>query len=184
MTQPLAFGRKLPHNDWEGDDRTPGAGGAFVTCTDTAAGRAVAWATNGRTDLDGRTIRAMVYSNAVGGLTLPQAAGAVHRLTGLPLVVPAAWVWAQCLAWLARGNGLVVTGHYAALPRAYRYQAFADFDHAMWASHYSPSSGVRVWDPLNPDTTGFGRWVPLPVFKAFTLSRGYIAVGYVPLQPL
>jgi hypothetical protein len=180
----MAFGRKLPRNDFEGDDFTPGAGGHYVTCTDTAAGRMVAWATNGRIDKDGKVYRAAAPGVPSGGLTLPQVAVAVHRVADLMLVIPSDWHWPDVLAWLKKGGGLVIQGHYAAIPRAYRYQAFADFNHAMWASHYSPSSGVRDWDPLNPDTTAYGRWVPLSVIRDFTLSLGYVSVGYVPLQPL
>ena len=74
MSQPLAFGRKLPLNDWEGDDGHV----SWVTCTATSAGRAVAWATNGRIDKDGTVYRAASPGIAPGGgQTLQQVATGV-----------------------------------------------------------------------------------------------------------
>lgn len=182
MTQPLAFGRKLPRNDWEGDD-PPALN--FKSCTASAAGRAVAWATNGRVDIDGKTYYlAAPHDLKTGGQTLEQAALAVQHVARALLVIPDACSPADALAYLKAGTGLVTQGYYGALPRAYRYQPFADFNHAGWASHYSPSSGVRWWDPLNPDTTAYGRWIPWVVYKAFLVSLGSARVGYVPLQHL
>lgn len=185
MIQPTAFGRRLPRNDWEGDDFTPGAGGHFVTCQDTAVGRAVAWATNGRVDRDGRVYRAAVRPADPDGITLAQAAAAVRQVTHdrLTLVIPD-WTHRHVATHLRYGRGLVVNGYYGALPRAYRHQARADFNHAMWVSHQSRATGnVRLWDPLNPDTTAYGRWVPAQVIWDFLESLGYTC-AYVPLQPL
>ena len=181
MSAPMAFGRKLPRNDFEGDDFTPGAGGHYVTCTDPAAGRMVAWATNGRIDKDGKVYRAATPGVPSGGLTLPQVAVAVHRVANLSFVIPAGWHWPDVLAWLKAGKGLVIQGHYDTIPRAYRYQAFADFNHAMFVPYISATSGARLYDPLNPDTTAYGRWIPVSVLSAFATSLGYISVGYVPL---
>ena len=129
IPQPLAFGRRLPKNDWEGDDFTPGAGGKFVTCQDTAAGRDVAWATNGRIDKDGRVYRAAVPGRDPDGITLQQAQIAVKRIAFLNLIIPKGWVWSDVKAHLKAGRGLVADGWYGAVPRAFRYQAFADFAH-------------------------------------------------------
>lgn len=189
MRQPYVKGRKLPRNDWEGDDFTPGAGGHYVTCTDTASGRMVAYATNGRVDKDGRVYRAAVRPPDPNGVTLPQADAAIHRVCGRDLVIPH-WHWANLLAHLREYKGAVVQGWYAEIPRAYRYQAGADFGHAMFVSHYSSTSGMRVWDPLNPDTTAYGRWIPAPAIRRFmeelSQREGYagLFVGYVPLEHL
>jgi hypothetical protein len=187
--QPLVKGRKLPLNDWEGDDFTPGAHGAFVTCQDTAAGRMVAYATNGRVDKDGRVYRAAIPYDP-DGITLQQADVAVHKVAKLDIVIPSDWRWSQVLTHLRNYKGLIVDGWYAEIPRAYRYQLGAAFAHAIFVSHYSPTSGMRVWDPLNPDTHAYGRWIPAPVVRAFAeeLSRrnrtASLYVGYVPLQAL
>jgi hypothetical protein len=189
MTQPMVKGRKLPRNDWEGDDFTPGAGGHYVTCQDTAVGRMVAYATNGRIDKDGKVYRAAIPHDP-DGITLQQADIAVHRVAGLDMVIPSGWTWANVLSHLRACKGLVVDGWYAEIPRAYRYQQGDDFAHAMFISHYSSTSGMRVWDPLNPDTTAWGRWMPAPVIRDFLeeLSRrngtASLYVGYVPLQHL
>lgn len=183
MAQPLAFGRKLPFNDWEGDDYTPGAGGKYVTCQDTAAGRMVAWATNGRIDKDGRVYRATLAPRDSNGITLDQVALSVRKVTGLRLIQPQGWNWSDVNAHLMTGKGLIIDGIYDSLPRAYRYQASGDFGHAMWASHRSLASGIRTWDPLNPDTTRWGRWIPASVIRAFIESMDYY-VAYIPLQPL
>jgi hypothetical protein len=182
MTVPTAFGRKLPLNDWEGDDATPGAGGAYVTCVDTAVGRDVAWATNGRVLKDGKVYRAAVPGHDPNGISLPQAQVAVATVAHLKLVIPQGWSQTQVAPWLSKGKGLVIIGAYASIPRAYRYQLAADFDHAVFVTHYSPTSGMRLYDPLNPDIHAYGRWVPSAVIWGFLASRNY-SVAYVPLQP-
>jgi hypothetical protein len=189
MTTVLLNGRKLPHQDWEGDDFTPGAGGAYVTCTDTSCGRMVAYATNGRIDKDGRVYRAALRPPDPNGITLQQAQGAVRRVANLPLIIPA-WDWYALLAHLRAKKGAVVQGWYSAIPRQYRFQAAANFAHAMWISHYSPTAGMRVWDALDANTTHHGSWVPARDIRRFMeeLSRreNYprLFTAYVPLQPL
>ena len=190
MTTVLLAGRKLPHGDWEGDDFTPGAGGKWVTCTDTSLGRMVAYATNGRVNRDGRVYRAAIHPHDPDGVTLPQAAQACMTVTGLPFVIPPHWQWPELLAHLRARKGAVVQGWYSGIPREYRFQARADFGHATWISHYSTTSGMRVWDALDPNTTHHGQWIPARYIRAFMeeLSRrnGTTAlyVGYVKLQPL
>ncbi len=189
MSAPLLDGRKLPANDFEGDDFTPGAGGAFVTCQDTASGRMVAYATNGRVDVDGKTYRANLGVPDSNGISFQQVAVAVHRVAGKTLVIPGAtpgvgrFGRAAVVAWLTARKGLVVDGYYGSIDRAYRSQAGADFNHAIWFSHISPTSGARMWDPLNPDIHGYGRWVPVAVLLAFAASLDYL-VAYVELEPL
>ena len=181
--QPTVFGRLLPRNDFEGDDFTPGAHGHYVTCMDTSIGRDVAYATNGKTDKDGRVYRASIAYDP-DGITLQQAHSAVAAVAHLPFMIPVGWRDANVTTHLRYGRGLVITGAYDTIPREYRYQASADFAHAMFATHLSKASGnVRVWDALNPDIHSYGRWYPLAVILAFVRSLGY-AVGYVPLQEL
>ncbi len=115
---------------------------------------------------------------------MQQLALAILRVASLPFITPDGWTPRDALNHLTKGLGLVTQGWYGSIPRAYRYQPNADFGHAIWASHYSPSSGVRIWDALNPDTTAYGRWVPWVIYKAFLVSLGDIRVGYVPLQHL
>lgn len=180
--QPTGFGRKIPPTDWEGDDLTPGAGGMYVTCTDTAAGRMAYWATNGRVDIDGRVIRAHVSPPDPDGLTMAQAAQGLHSATGLTMVV-GTMTAAQRLAWLRRGLGLVVPGMYGAVPRAYRFQASADFAHAIFFDFVGhDGKSVRKHDPLNPNTHTFGETMPLADALPFLNSLLAWPVGYVPLQ--
>lgn len=188
MTQPTVQGRKLPRNDWEGDDFTPGAGGQYVTCQDTASGRMLAYATNGRIDLDGKVIRAAILPKDSNGVSLEQVAGAIRRLTkpDRNLERHNMTLGAQ-RTWLRNFRGLVVDGYYGAIPRAFRYQAGADFFHAVFISHYSPTvlygkGGYRVWDPLNPDTTGYGRWYPRDAIEPFMQSLEGL-VGVIALEP-
>jgi len=190
MQPRLSTGRLLPRNDWEGDDRTPGAGGAYVTCQDTAVGRMVAFATNGRIDKDGKVYRAAHRPYDSDGVSLRQMVGPVKSVAHLTLMTPQGWHWGDALAHLKAGRGLVVDGWYDSLSRPYRYQASADFAHAIWVSHYTSTSGMRVWDPLNPDTHGFGRWIPASEIRKFAEKLSArsgaqaLYVGYVPLQPL
>jgi len=185
VAQPKVDNRALPPNDWEGDDYTPGAGGAFVTCQDTAAGRMLYFATNGRKNLDGKVIRAAIKPPDSDGVSLRQVADAVYRLTSRTLIIPP-WSVGQAESHLRLRKGLVVDGYYGAIPRAYRYQLNADFNHAVFFSHYSKTSGFRMWDPLNPDIHGFGRWVPTAVFRAFAYSLNDWGerFGYISLEPL
>ena len=166
MTTVLIAGRKAPAQDYEGDDFTPGAGGKPVTCTDTAAGRAVAWATNGRRNPDGRDIRAAIHPHDSDGTTLEQVAQGVHSLTGLDLVIPFGWPWTKVQSHLTAKLGLIVLVWYAAIPSDYRFQAFGGFGHALWISHYSPTSGERVWDGLDRNQTHHGQWTPASAIKA------------------
>lgn len=190
MTVVLLDGRKLPNQDWEGDDFTPGANGKYVTCTDTATGRMVSYATNGRKDIDGKTYRAAVVPRDPNGISLPQADKAAQKVAGIDLVLPYHWHTDDALDHLRAKGGLIMQGYYAEIPRMYRYQLAAEFGHAMWASHYSPTSGVRVWDPLDPNLTHHGQWIPWPYVAAFMerwrLMGGFntILVAYAQLRPL
>lgn len=190
MTTVLLAGRRLPHGDFEGDDATPGAHGHWVTCTDSSVGRMLAYATNGRIDLDGKTIRAAVRPPDPDGITLRQAKQAVERLTDTTLVIPPDWQWADVIAHLRARKSLVVQGWYSKIPRAYRFQASSDFAHALWVSHYSATSGLRVWDALDANTKRHGQWVPASAIRAFMeeLSRiehtRSLYCGYIPLQHL
>ena len=184
-------GRLLPHQDWEGDDSTPGAGGKMVTCTDTSAGRALSYATNGRKDLDGKVIRAAVHPHDVNGLNLSQAKRAIESLTNTTLVIPQGWDWDDLFAHLKAKKGAVVQGWYSAIPRSYRFQSgVGAFGHAIWVSHYSPTSGMRVWDALDANLTHHGQWVPAKHIRAFAEDfarregQSSLFVGYVPLGPL
>ena len=178
-------GRTLPFNDWEGDDFTPGAGGHWVTCMDTAAGRAACWATNGRVCVDGKVVRAHVVprdTNGINFVQADQALGAIHA--GLHVIHPDDWRQAKVTSWLKAGRGLIVTGIYSEIPRAYRHQASANFAHAMFVSHINAEgTGMRLYDPLNPKTHERGEWAPTSILWPFLRSRGW-QVGYVPLQPL
>jgi len=188
MTTVLLVGRKLPHNDFEGDDWASGAN--WKTCTDSATGRCLCYASNGMINLDGKQIRAAVHPHDADGLTLPQAKRAVEALTNTTLVIPPHWQWPELLAHLRARKGAVVQGWYSGIPREYRFQARADFGHALFISHYSPTAGMRVWDALDANTAHHGSWIPATHIRAFMeeLSRrnGTTAlyVGYVPLQPL
>jgi hypothetical protein len=190
MTTVLLAGRRLPHNDFEGDDWVPGSGGAWVTCTDSSLGRDIAYATNGRVNRDGRTYRAAVHPHDPNGITLPQAQQACMTVTGLQLVIPPNWQWPELLAHLKACKGAVVQGWYSGIPREYRFQARADFGHALFISHCSTTSGMRVWDALDPNTTHHGSWIPARYIRAFMeeLSRRQgvrsLYCGYVPLQHL
>ena len=179
--QPTAFGRKLPRNDSESDDGHV----SWVTCTATSAGRAVAWATNGRIDHDGTVYRAASPQvSPGGGQTLQQVAVGVANVAHLQLIIPTGWQWADVLNWLRLGKGVILAGRYDSIPRAYRYQANGAFDHRIWCSHYSATSGIRTWDPLDPNVHAWGRWLPVSVVKGFALSLGHVDAGYVPLQAL
>jgi hypothetical protein len=190
VTQPTAFGRKIPRNDFEGDDETPGAGGHFVTCTDSALSRMVAWATNGRIDKDGKVYRAAVGGSS--GINLQTAAVAAQKVAGVTLFVPTPgeWDWGRVSSYLMAGNGLIAQGWYDRLPRALRFQDNADFGHAMFFCYRSKASGVRNFDPLNPDTTRHGVWIPAANARAFLEDRDgshpefHYRLGFVPMQPL
>lgn len=194
MTTVLLDGRKLPHGDWEGDDFTPGANGRMVTCTDTSAGRALCWATNGRKNLDGRQIRAAVEPRDPDGINLRQAKQAVEALTNTTVIIPVNWGWTEVLIHLRRKpyTGLIAQGWYAAIPRGERFQLAADFGHAVWISHDSRTSGMRVWDALDANTKHHGNWIERKYVRAFMeewarrngRSVGNLYCGYIPLQHL
>jgi hypothetical protein len=197
MTTVLLDGRKLPHGDWEGDDFTPGAGGKMVTCTDTSAGRALCYATNGRKDLDGRQIRAAVHPHDTNGINLRQAKQAIEALTNTTIVIPSNWGWTEVSVHLRHRPyvGLIAQLWYAEIPRKYRKQAGPGlFGHAVWLSHYSVTSNrsVRLWDALDPNEDRHGEWVPVTYVRAAMeeLARregtgpGHLFCGYIPLQPL
>ena len=180
MSAPRAFGRWLPRGDFEGDDRLAN----FKSCMDTAAGRMVAWATNGRIDKDGQVYRDSIHPHDPDGINLVQAAAEVHKVARLELVIKRNPSLAWVKTHLRYGRGLIVTGWYDAIPRAYRHQASAHFTHAMWVSHRSESSGnVRTWDPLNPAIHEYGRWIPAEVIWAFMATLGRDC-GYIPLEVL
>lgn len=170
-------GRLYPRNDWEGDDFTPGAGGSFVTCQDTAAGRDLAWATNGKVDIDGKAIRARIPGGDSGGVSLAQVADAIKTISGRVLH-HGNMKLADINGALLNGHGFVVDGHYGALARPYRHQAGADFNHAIFIAVLSLASGYRVYDPLNPDIHAFGRWIPRKEMTGFITSLGGL-VGWM-----
>ena len=180
-TLPNLAGRIFPINDWEGDD-PPVIN--YKSCNASAGGRAVAWATNGRIDIDGyRYYQAAPHDPKTGGQTLQQVQQAVLSVAKRKLIIPQGWDSHRMSSWLYAGNGLMVGGWYNVIERAYRYQKFADFTHEIWISHYSKNSGMRVWDPLNPDIHGRGRWMPATMIFNFAASLDY-QVAYVPLESL
>jgi hypothetical protein len=150
----------------------------------------VAYATNGREDHDGQTYRAAVVPHDADGVRFDQLQPAVLKVAKVKLIVPTSWEWDDVLAHLRAKKGLVLDGWYEALPRAYRYQLKSDFAHAIWASHFSHTSGMRIWDPLNPDIHSYGRWMPGTVVRDFLeelqyrMHAGSLYVAYVPLQRL
>ena len=181
MIQPTAFGRKLPANDTEADDHTPGASGAFVTCADTSGGRAVAWATNGRVDKDGSVYRAITH--APGALDFDRLALEIKAVASLGLWIPHGWIWQDATAKLMAGTGLIVQGYYDALPEQYREQAGpAHFLHDMFMCYRSLASGVRLYDPLR-QKAGYGKWIPASAARAFIESQNY-TVAYLDNLPL
>jgi len=183
MAQPTLNGRLLPPQDWEGDDATPGAHGAYVTCQDTAAGRMLYYATNGDVDLDGQAIRAAIVPRDSDGVSLAQVSVAIQSITNPMRVLR--WT-TQTLAeirnWLAAGLGLVVDGYYGAIPRLWRHQVRADFNHALFISHYA-APNYRVWDPLNKDLASYGEDVPATAIEPFIRSLSGLS-GWINLEPL
>lgn len=177
-------GRKLPRQDWEGDDFTPGARGAYVTCMDTAAGRMVAYATNGRIDKDGKVYRAAIKPPDPNGVNYDQITQAVRDVAHLPLIHSSGWTRGGVTSWLKAGKGLMVTGWYERIPRQYRFQANGSFLHEMFVTHINSRGDLmRLWDPLDPRTDLHGRVVPSSILWPFLDSSGWMA-GYVPLQHL
>ncbi len=185
MAQPTYRGRKLPLNDWEGDDFTPGAGGKYVTCMDTAAGRMIYYATNGREDHDGRYYRRYVIPPDPNGIGFDQIDAAVKRVNShLDIVYHSNWTRAQVTAHLKAGKGLIVAGRYDTIPRAYRHQGSGTFMHAVFISHFNrQGTGMRYYDPLNPKTHEYGEHVPTSILWPFLESSGGLA-GFQPLHPL
>jgi hypothetical protein len=183
MAQPTLNGRLLPPQDWEGDDVTPGAGGAYVTCQDTAAGRMLYYSSNGACDLDGKTIRAAIRPPQSDGVSLPQVAGAIASLTSPSRILQSGQRnLVDIRGWLSAGLGLVIDGYYGAIPAPYRHQAFAGFNHALWISNYEPPN-YRVWDPLNRDLSSFGEWIPSSAIDPFIRSLSGLC-GWITLEPI
>lgn len=179
-------GRLLPLNDWEGDDFVPGSGGRYVTCMDTATGRACAFATNGRVDLDGQTYRRAIKPPDPNGVNFYQMAEAVKRINPhLSLIHSTGWTRGAATSWLKARKGLIVTGTYSSIPRAYRHQGGAGtFAHAMFVSHFSQDGRMmRLYDPLDPNEKLRGRSVPSSILWPFLDDLDGNA-GYIPLHPL
>jgi hypothetical protein len=183
MSQPTLNGRLLPPNDWEGDDATPGAHGAYVTCQDTSAGRMLYYATNGEVDMTGQDIRAQIRPRDPDGVSLRQVSTAIASITNPPRILrtdnkPIA----EMRNWLLAGLGLVVDGWYASIKRAWREQDNADFGHALWLAYLDPPN-YRVWDPLNKNLDGYGKLIPMQELEPFMRSFSGLC-GYIPLEPL
>ncbi len=185
MTQPTLGGRKFPLNDWEGDDFTPGAGGDYVTCMDTATGRMVAWATNGRIVRDGRWYRSQISPPDSNGTNFAQMDTVLHtKLTPpLDIIYASSWNKTDATRQLRMRHGLIVTGIYDRIPRQYRHQRAGDFMHAMFVTHIARDGRMRLYDPLDPRTDLYGRSVPSSILWPFLQSSGSLA-GYVNLQDL
>ena len=182
MTQPTWNGRPLPPNDWEGDDFTPGAGGAYVTCQDTSAGRDLYYATNGVVDLDGREIRANIRPYDSNGVSLAQVSLAIARMTGpVRQLVWSTRTLPDIRAWLGHGLGLVIDGYYGAIPLAHREQRRADFNHAIFIP-YRDGEQYLVYDPLNKDLGGYGKLHPAWAIEPFMRSLSGLT-GWIDLEP-
>lgn len=179
-------GRRIPFTDWEGDDFVPHAPtGKYVTCMDTATGRAVAFSTNGRVDKDGEVYRAAVHPPDPNGVNFDQMEKAVKVINPkLDLVHHTGWTKANVTPWLKAGKGLIVTGIYSSIPRMYRFQANGDFSHAMFITHFNKlGTLMRLFDPLDPRLDRRGRTVPTSILWPFLDDLSGNA-GYVPLHPL
>jgi hypothetical protein len=178
-------GRTLPKNDWEGDDFTPNAGGHYVTCMDTATGRAMAWSTNGRVDVDGRVVRKNVIPPDANGVGWAEMEKAVPRINShLELDHKSGWNRTSVGVWLKGQKGLIVIGRYSSIPRMYRHQSAASFTHAMFVTHFNQAGTLmRLYDPLDPRLDLRGRSVPTSILWPFLDDLGWQA-GWVPLHHL
>ena len=183
MIAPTVMGRKLPRNDSELDDHVPGGG--IVTCRDTSLGRDIAFATNGRIDEDGSVYRASLHPTPTGGTSIAQSAQEALAVAHLTLVVPHGWQRKNVKTHLRYARGLIVDGWYDALAPEDRMQQGSDhFTHSMFISHISQATfNWRVWDPLDKNLNGYGRWIPEASMWAFIESLNF-QVSYVPLQSL
>lgn len=182
MTVNTYMGRTLPLTDWEGDDAIR-KDGRFVTCMDTALGRAVAWATNGRVTKDGKFWRSKVSPRDMDGINFNQAADALHSTYPSLVLRQENMTKAEAKAHLRAGKGLLIIGTYSAIPRAYRHQDRGSFYHAMFVTHINASGMMRLYDPLDRDTKRRGRVVPASILWPFIATLDN-RVAYVPLHRL
>jgi hypothetical protein len=183
VSQPKFNGRLLPPNDWEGDDFTPGAGGAYVTCQDTAAGRMLYYATNGDVDLDGKDIRAAIRPTDSDGVSFGQVSVAIQSLTSPVKILQWSTLTIPDIRnRLTAGLGLCVDGYYGAIPPEWREQRGGDFNHAIWVACYV-APNYRVWDPLNKDLAGYGKWIPATAIEPFMRSLSGLS-GWINLDEI
>lgn len=143
------------------------------------------YATDGDVDLDGQAIRAQIRPRDSDGVSFGQVAVALAGMTNPPLQLR--WstqsLW-EIRSWLDAGLGLVVDGYYGAIPRSSREQPRADFNHAIWIAQRQDNQ-YRVWDPLNKDLSGYGKWHPADAIEPFVRSLSGLSawITLVPLAP-
>jgi hypothetical protein len=141
------------------------------------------YATNGDVDIDGQAIRAAIRPRDSDGVSLGQVSVAIQSLTSPSRVLKwSTMTLNDVRSWLDAGLGLVVNGYYGAIPFAYREQARADFNHAVWISNRERPH-YRVWDPLNKNLDSYGRMIPDYAIEPFIRSLSGLC-GWITLEPL
>jgi hypothetical protein len=141
------------------------------------------WATNGDVDLDGQAIRAAIRPRDSDGVSFGQVSVAIQSLTNGRCVLKwSTQSLADIRSWLDVGLGYVIDGYYGAIPRGYREQVRADFNHAVWISNRDGGQ-YRVWDPLNKNLDSYGRWLPAYAIEPFIRSLSGLS-AWITLEPI
>lgn len=150
-----------------------GSSHASVNCTPAAGAMLLDRQTGGRIQTSGADLRAR-QSDQSGGMSLDGLAAAwktygqaLARVT-LPTVL-------ALRGAVGSGQGAILQGYYGSLPAAYRRQASANIDHALYIDRVVQNGNAGWWywvmDPIGKAPYQ-GAWVPESAIRAFGWTTG------------
>lgn len=150
-----------------------GSSHASVNCTPAAGAMLLDRQTGGRIQTSGADLRAR-QADQSGGMSLDGLAAAwktygqaLARVT-LPTVL-------ALRGAVGSGQGAILQGYYGSLPAAYRRQASANIDHALYIDRVVQNGNAGWWywvmDPIGKAPYQ-GAWLPESAIRAFGWTTG------------
>lgn len=143
----------------------------WTNCTMSSGAMMLDFHTQGKVQKWGGELRKL-SGDTSGGTNLDNLKTAWTKL-GYTFIDRRGSTWAQVLADLKNGRGVVLQGDYDVLLGSHSCQSSFDGDHAVYANPEINADGIVVGDPL----CGAFKRIPVSVLKAYTEKLGRRVYG-------
>lgn len=142
---------------------TSGDPQASYNCSAYAMGMAIGKATYGGSQVTGRQIRVLSGVPNYSGMSIPDIMVASDKLH-VPIFNMSGRPWADVMAALRAGRGVILQGLYSAIPDRYSGQLGFKGAHAIFIDHLSSTGRLYMMDPLQKVGA---RWMDESIMRAF-----------------